>query len=149
MHQRAALIERGQVERDPELDWGHSDRPLDVRVLGVERRDLGSPPVEVTRLVHLVPHGSDPFGVTHRLTVRGGLSFAVEIAPPQLIRCQSQQRRTAAEDVLDHDHSLRTAEPTEGGVGGLVGLRDPPVDPDVGNPVGVVDVTQGPGEHRL
>ena len=118
-------------------------------VLGVERRDLGSPPVEITRLVHLVPHGSDPFGVTHRLAVWGGVSFAVEIAPTQLFRCQSQQRRAAAEDVLDHDHPLRTAEAAERGVGGLVGFGDPTVDPDVRNPVRIVDMAQCPGQHRL
>ena len=43
VHQRAGLVERGQVERDAELDRGHRQRPLGVRVRVVERGDLGLP----------------------------------------------------------------------------------------------------------
>ena len=57
--------------------------------------------------------------------------------------------RAAAEDVLDHDHALRPAETAEGGVGLPVGLGDSPVHVDVRDPVGVVDVAQRPGQHRL
>ena len=60
-----------------------------------------------------------------------------------------EQRRAAAEDVLDDEHPLRAAEPAERGLRGLVGLRDPAVDPHVRDPVGVVDVAQRPGQHRL
>ena len=59
----------------------------------------------------------------------------------------AEQGRAAAEDVLDDDHALRAAEPAERRLGGLVGLGDPAVHPDVGDPVGIVDVAQGPGEH--
>ena len=149
VHQRAGLVEGGQVERDPELDRGHPDGPLGVRVARVERRDLGPPAVQLAGLGHLVPDGTDPVRVPDRLAVRRGLALAVEVAPAQLVRRESEQWCAATEDVLDHDHPLRAAEPAERGLRRLVRLRDPAVDPDVRDPVRVVDVAQRPRQHRL
>ena len=85
----------------------------------------------------------------HRLPVRRGLARRVEVAPPQLVRLDAEQRGATAEDVLDHDHALRAAEAAERGVGLPVGLGDPAVHVDVGDPVGVVDVAERAGQHRL
>ena len=153
VHQRAGLVERGQVERDPELHRRDGQGPLGVLVLGVEpaissRRASSSPDP-----MHLVPDRGEPLGVADRLAVGGGLRRAarraVEVAPAQLDGVDPEQGRAPAEDVLDHDHALRPAEAAERGLRGLVGLRDPAVDPDVRHPVGVVDVAQGAGQHRL
>ena len=150
VHQRSRLVEGGQVERDPELDGRDRQRALDVLVRGVEPRDL----VPATRRcradsMHLRPDRIEPLGVPHRLAVRRRLAIDVEVAAAQLHRVEPEQGRTPAEDVLDHDHPLRSAEPPERGLRGLVGLRDPAGDPDVGDPVGVVDVAQGAGQHRF
>ena len=147
--QRAGLVERGEVERDPELDRGDGQAALGVRVRGVERGHRGLAAGEVAALGQRGPDGFEPFGVPHRLPVRGGLAGGVEVPPPQLVRGQAQPRGAAAQDVLDDDHALRAAEATERGVGGAVGLGHPAVHLDVGDPVGVVDVAQGPGQHRL
>ena len=53
----------------------------------------------------------------------------VEVAAAQLAGVDPEQRRAAAEDVLDHEHPLRAAEAAERGLRGLVGLRDPAVHP--------------------
>ena len=88
-------------------------------------------------------------GWRNRLTVRRALALTVEVALAQLHRIETEQRRAAAEDVLDHQHALWTAEAAERRVRRLVGLGDAAVHPDVGEPVGVVDVAQRAGEHRL
>ena len=125
-------------------------RPLGVRVRGVERRDLGEPRGDVGRWSSTWSQASaGALGVPHRLAVRRGLAVDVEVAAAQVDRVDPEQRRAAAEDVLDHEHPLRPAEPAERGLRGLVGLRDPAVHPDVRDPVGVVDVAQRPGQHRL
>ena len=74
---------------------------------------------------------AEPLGVPDRLPVRRGLAGRVEVAAAQLLRLDAQQRRAAAEDVLDHDHALRAAEAAERGLGRLVGLGDPAVHLDV------------------
>ena len=63
VHQRAGLVERGQVERDAELHRRDRERPLGVRVRGVERRDLGRRRSTSPRLEHLVP---DPLAAARR-----------------------------------------------------------------------------------
>ena len=149
VHERPGLVEGGQVERDAELHRGDADRSLDVRVGGVEALDLGPTTSDLTALEHLLPGRHDAFGVTHRLAVGRGVALGVEVAPPQVVRAEPEQRRAAAQDVLDHEHPLRAPEAAERRLRGLVGARDPAGDPDVGDPVGVVDVAQRPGEHRL
>ena len=149
VHQRAGLVEGREVEGDPELHRRHRQPPLGVRVGGVELRDLRGPPADVGAVDHLVPRDRRAVGVPHRLAVRRGLALDVEVAPAQVGGVDAEQRRAPAEDVLDHQHPLRSAEPAERGLRGLVGLRDPAVHPDVRDPVGVVDVAQRPGQHRL
>ena len=102
-----------------------------------------------TGLEHLVPRGGDPLGVPHRLAVRRGLAVDVEVAPAQVDRVDPEQRRAPAQDVLDHEHPLRSAEAAERGLRGLVGAGDAAVEPDVRDPVGVVDVAQRARQHRL
>ena len=85
----------------------------------------------------------------HRLGVRRRLPLDVEVGAAQVGRIHAQQRRAPTEDVLDHQHPLRTAEAAEGRLRGLVGVRHPAVHAHVRDPVGVVDVAQRPGEHRL
>ena len=97
----------------------------------------------------LLPQLGGPLRVAHRLSVRGALPGLVEVAAAQLSRVDAKQRRAPAEDVLDHQHPLRAAEPPERRLRGLVGLGDPPVHPHVRDPVRVVDVTQRAGQHRL
>jgi hypothetical protein len=97
----------------------------------------------------LVPGGDQPLGVPDELAVRRGLALDVEVATAQLGRVEPQRRRAAADDVLDHEHPLRAAEAAERGLRGLVGLRDPAVHEHVGDPVGVLDVAQRPGEDGL
>jgi hypothetical protein len=87
--------------------------------------------------------------MAHRLPVGCGLPGDVEVAPAQGLRVEAEQWRTPPEDVLDHEHALWAAEAAEGGLRGLVRLRDPAVHPHVRDPVGVVDVAEGPGQHRL
>ena len=149
VHQRAGLVERGQVERDAELDRGDRQRALGVRVGGVERGHLGLPAGELAALRHLRPDRLEPLGVPHRLAVRGGLARRVEVPVPELVRLDPERGRAAAQDVLDDDHALRPAEAAERGVRRPVGLGDPPGDLDVGDPVRVVDVAQRPGQDRL
>ena len=98
---------------------------------------------------HLVPRGDDALGVADRLAVRRRLALDVEVAAAQVDRVDPEQRGAPAEDVLDHQHPLRPAEATERRLRGLVGARDPAVEEDVRDPVGVVDVAERPGEHRL
>ena len=149
VHQRAGLVERRQVERDAELHRRHRQRPLGVLVGGVELRDLPRPPGHVRCRQHLVPRDARALGVPDRLAVRRLLALDVEVAAAQLEGVDPEQRRTAAEDVLDHQHPLGSAEAAEGGLRRLVGLRDAAVDARVGDPVGVVDVADRPGQHRL
>ena len=73
----------------------------------------------------------------------------VEVAAPQLGRVETQARRAATEHVLDHEHPLRPAEAPEGRLRRDVRLRDAAVHPHVRDPVGVVDVAQRAGQHRL
>ena len=98
--------------------------------------------VQLGRGVDAVPDRPDPVRVADRLAVRRRLSLASRSCAAQLVGAQPEQRCTPAEDVLDHDHPLRAAEATERRIGGLVGLGDPSVAPDVRDPVRVVDVAQ-------
>ncbi len=150
-HQRAALVEGGEVERDAELHAGDRQGPLGVRVRGVVRGDLALAVGEVRLVQDLLPGGGDSLGLGDRLPVRGGLALArpVEVAFPQLPRVQAELRRAAAQDVLDHQHALGSAEAAEGGVGDRVGPGDAAGDAGVGDPVRVVDVAQRPGQDRL
>ena len=149
VHQRAGLVVGGEVERDPELHRGDGQAPLGVRVRGVEGGDLRLPARDVGAREHLVPRLDDAARVAHRLAVGRRLALDVEVAAPQVRRVEPEQRRAAAEDVLDHQHPLRPAEAAERGLRGLVGAGDPPVQEDVRDPVGVVDVAQRPRQHRL
>ena len=149
VHQRAALVERREVERDPELHRRDRQAALGVRVRLVESRYLRSPGVQIGGGGHLLPGRHQALGVPHRLAVRRGLPVDVEVAPPQLGRVDPERGCAAADDVLDHEHPLRTAEAAERGLRGLVALRDLAVHQHVGDPVGVVDVAQRAGEHRL
>ena len=105
----AGLVERGEVERDPELHRGHRQAALGVRMRGVVCRDLGlaAPPTSPV-VEHLVPAGPDPLGVPHRLAVGGGLArrrrSCGDAAPSASM---PEQRRAPAEDVLDDEHALR------------------------------------------
>ena len=96
-----------------------------------------------------VPAPGGPLRVPHRLAVGGGLPLGVEVAPSQVGRVDPEKGGAPADDVLDDEHPLRAAEAPEGRLGGLVRPGDPAVHADVGDPVGVVDVAQGPGEDRL
>ena len=149
VHQGTRLVERGEVERDAELHRRDGQPALAVRMGGVVRRDLGLPAYEVAGRGHLLPGGDHPLGVADGLAVRRGLALGVEVAAAQLLGRETEQRRAAADDVLDDEHPLRAAEAAEGRLRGLVGPRDPPVHAHVWEPVGVVDVAQGAGEHRL
>ena len=149
VHQRPGLVEGGEVEGDAELHRRDRQAALGVLVRLVVRRHLGLPGGEVARLQHLLPRGHGPLGVAYGLAVRRGLSLDVEVAPPQVDGIESEQRRAAADDVLDDEHPLRPAEPAERRLRGLVGLRDPALHADVGDPVGVLDVAQRPRQHRL
>ena len=149
VHQRAGLVERGEVERDAELDRGDGEPALGVRVRRVERGHLG-PPARRTRSTRRTatrsPRAARRAGPAARTASPGR---EIEVPAPQLVRFDPERGRAAVEDVLDDDHALRAAEAAERGVRGPVGLGDAPVDLDVGNPVRVVDVAQRPGQHRL
>jgi hypothetical protein len=56
--------------------------------------------------------------------------------------------RDAIQDLLAHQHALRTAEAAERGVRGQVRLRDQPGDGDGGAVVRVVHVHHGAHQHR-
>ncbi|MDH6574184.1 hypothetical protein M2160_009291 [Streptomyces sp. SAI-117] len=73
----------------------------------------------------------------------------VEVALPQLHGIEAELRCRTAQDVLDDQHSLRATETAEGGVGDGVRFGDAAGHSGVGDPVGVVDVTQGAGKDRL
>ena len=103
----------------------------------------------VAGLDRLLPDGLQPLRMADGLSVRGALARAIEVTMAQFHRVDTEQRGAAAEDVLEDDHPLGAAEAAEGRIRRLVGLGDPPVDPGVGNPIGVVDVAQRPGQHRL
>ena len=93
VHQRAGLVERGQVERDAELHRRHRQPALGVRVRRVERGDLGlAPAAKSLRSSQDRPDVRQPLGVPDRLPVRRGLARLVEVAPAQLLRA----RRPAA-----------------------------------------------------
>ena len=149
VHEGTGLVEGRQVEGDAELDRRHRQGALAVRVGGVERLDLALAVGDVGAGDDLVPDRRDALGVADRLPVGRCLAGPVEVALAQVHRVQTEQRRAAAEDVLDHQHALGAAEAAEGGVRGLVCLGDAAVHPDVGDPVGVVDVAQRARQDRL
>ena len=149
MDERAALVERREVERDPELHRRDRQGPLGVRVFGVEPGDLLGPCGEVTGVQDLLPGDRDTLRVAHRLPVGRGLSRTVQVAVAQRGGVEAEQRGAAAEDVFDHHHALRPAEAAERCLRRLIGLGDPAVHPHVRDPVRVVDVAQGAGQHRL
>ena len=145
----AALVEGGEVEGDAELHRRERQRPLGVRVRGVEGRDLLEASLDVRLVVELLPRGGQPLGVPDRLAVRRLLAVDVEAAPTHLARVEPDQRRTASDDVLDDQHALRAAEASERRLGGLVRVGHAAVEAYVRQPVGVVDVAQRPGQDRL
>ena len=57
VHERAALVEGGEVEGDAELHGRDRQRSLGVLVVGVELLDLRGTPGEVARVQQLLPDG--------------------------------------------------------------------------------------------
>ena len=149
VHERAGLVVGREVERDAELHGRDREGALRVGVRGVERRDARAALVEVALGAEPRPDRLEPFGMAHGLAVGRGLAGHVEVAVPQRRRVDAEDRRDPPEDVLDHEHPLRSAEPAERGLRGLVRLGDAPVREHVRDPVRVVDVAERAAEHGL
>jgi hypothetical protein len=103
-----------------------------VLVRGVPALDLLRARRDVARAEHPVPGPGQPLGVPHHLAVRRRLPCGVEVPASQLRRRDPEQGRAPAQDVLDHQHPLRTTEAAEGGLRRLVRARDAAVHPHVG-----------------
>src|SRR5699024_9773064 len=104
----------GEVERDPELHRGYRQTAFDVVAAGVEGLDLELPGLQVGFADELIPAGPDPLRMADRLIVGRVLALGVEVPPPQLTSAQPQFRCDLAEDILHHEHPLRSAEAAEG-----------------------------------
>ena len=149
MHQRAGLVEVGDVERDAELDRRQRDAALEHRagsVVGGDRRTPGS---VVGLLCQLVDQWQQDVVLDHLLVRRDVARCAgVEIGATYRQRVGAQPARHTVEDQLDRQRALRPAEAAEGGVALGVGLRAIAVYRHRGQPVGVVEMAQRAGHHR-
>ncbi len=149
MDKRSGLVERREIEGNTELHRRHSEGAFHMRVRGVERRDVHFPPSNVRTRGERIPDCMQPLSMPHRLPIRSALAGNIQITTAQLTRIEVKQRCAAAQQILYHQHALRSTEPPERRLRCLVGLGDPSVDFDVGNVVGVVYMAERPGQHRF
>ncbi len=145
----ARLVQVHDIERDAELDRGERQPLLEHRAVGVEASNGGAARSVVGALHQLVHQRGDDV-VGHALAVGRVVvpADAVEIGAADLQRVMPQFARDGVEHEFGDEGALRPAEAAEGGVALGVGLGDETVDGDIGQPVGVVHMTDGPGEHR-
>ena len=150
VHERTGLVEGGEGERDAELHRRDRESALHVLVLGVERGDPGTPRVEVARRTAAPPRSraGARHGARAGRTAWSGRARR-SCAPAASAASMPEERRDPAEDVLDHEHALRTPEAAERGLRRLVRLRDAALGDEVGDPVRVVDVAERATHHRL
>ena len=143
MHQRAGLVQVGEVEGDAELHRGERQPAPQHRSGGVEGGDLGAAGAVVAarfefvdqRVQHVVgDHLAVGRGVAPRAAVEVGAAHVEGIAP--------ERARDAVDHPLGEDRALRSAEAAEGGVGLGVGAREPGTEVGRRQVVGVVDMAE-------
>ena len=148
MHQRAGLIERGQVERDAEFHRIDHQRLLDEGMRRVKRRDLLPPPCD--------SGGGFEFGEQDRRVVRADRlairryvgARRVIVGAADVIGGFAEHGGDAGDHRLDGEHPLRTAETAKGGVRHRVGLAGEALDAEMRQPIDVIDMAQSPRQHR-
>ena len=150
VHQRAGLVERGQVERDAELDRGDRQPALGVRVGGVERGDLGLA-ARRSRCARSPATRSPPAARRAAPAGRTGWpgrarrSSGAAARPARPRAAGAQRPRMSSMTIMP----CGPPKPRNAVFDGRLVLAIRPVHLDVGDPVGVVDVAQRPGQHRL
>ena len=141
----AGLIVVFEGEADPEFDGGDGESASLLGVGLVPSLKFFLAGGEVGGLYEFVPDALDAVAFDDFTVVGGvGLAFAViEVACAHLFGREVEREGDAGDDVLDDDHSLRSAKAPEGGVGGGVGFADAAFEVDVGKVVGVIEVEEG------
>ena len=137
------------VERDAELERRQRDATLQHRAGRVEPGDGFAPRPVVAAQLQL-GHQLVNDVVGHDLVVRCDVffGFSVKVGAPHIERIAPELAGDSVQDVLDRDGALRPAKATERGVALRVGPGRIAVHGDVGQPVGVVEVTQRARHHR-
>ena len=79
----------------------------------------------------------------------GRTRATIEISFPHHFRRQSEPTRYAVDDLLDHQHSLRSAKSAECGVRRHIRLRHSTAELHGWNIVRIIQVKQRAIEHRL
>ncbi|HWM63430.1 MAG TPA: hypothetical protein VNP96_05505 [Solirubrobacterales bacterium] len=146
--QRARLVERGAVERDAEFYRHHGEAFLEHRAFAVKGIDLGTPGVDIDRALEFADDAFDDVVLDRHAVGRHVVAAdAVVVALPHDGHGNPEVACDGIDDCLDCKHALRPAIAAEGRVGHGVGLARQAAEADVGQPVAVVGVAQGPRDH--
>ena len=149
MHQRAGLVEQRGREADAELDRGQRQAALEHRASRVPRRDLLAPLAVGRGLFEPLQQRLQDVVLDRHLVVRHvSIRDPIQIAPAHIQRVESEVSRDVAQQGLDDDHALRTAETAERGMALGVRLAAVGGDVHIAEEIGVVRVKDRPVGHR-
>ena len=153
-HQRAGLVELGGGERDAELHRRDRQSALDQRMSRVPGGDRFAPSAVIAVASELRDQlRRDVVFDRHAVMRDIARRIAIQVALAHVERVQAQRVRDIAEDGLDRDHALRSAEAAERRVGLGMGAAAQRLDVDIRQEIGVVrmkdrTVVDRPGQVR-
>ena len=146
----ACLVVVLQGKADAEFNGGDGEASALLRVGLVPGLEFFLSSCEVGGFDEFVPDTLDAVAFHDFAVVSGvGLAFAVvEVACAHLFGWEVEREGDAGHDVFDDDHSLRSPETAESGVGGGVGFANAAFEVDVCKIISVVEVEEGSVVNR-
>src|SRR5260370_31655343 len=120
-----------------------------MRLSRVDGRRPRPPRRKITCALHFMPGPRDSRSVFYRLAIVSRLSLDIEVPLAHYIRGQTESARNAIEDILDHHHTLRAAEPPKSRLRCLVGLAHVSCQIAGREKIAVVHMKQRPPQNRL
>src|SRR6185369_5456707 len=100
-------------KRNSELYRRNRDTAFNMRATLVEALNLATPPLKIARPLQLIPNIPNAMRMFHRLLVMRRIALAIQVAFADQLRTQPQSPRRLVQNLLDCQHSLRSAESTK------------------------------------
>ena len=148
-HQRARLIQMRGRKRNPEFDRRDGDPPFAMRIFRIPFPQLFTARLKIALRNQLVPNALETI-VFDFLTVMCRVRFAVaaiKIFRAHNFRRKPELARDAIDDLLDHQHSLRSAESAKRRVRSEIRFRHEAAALHVRDVIAVIEMKHGAIRH--